>query len=150
MNNNIVKCPKCGADNINTNKFCESCGNVLNENGNGSVPLREINELTDEEIQKARTIGWISLVLFFLGAFLFVIPSESFREAFSPIISTIGGTSPLAGIAVMVYGRIKYPKSEFLKTVMWIMLINIICFTLFTIFVIVACVSACSQLGAMG
>ncbi len=70
-------------------------------------------------------LGIISLVLYFLGSFLFVgimllLPNKySFFGKYFLIFSIIG-------IVVMIIGKIKYPKSLLLNITMWLIIGSIL------------------------
>ena len=73
-------------------------------------------------------------------------------SALSEICTNIFGTVSLllmiAGLAIMIYVRVKYPKNVFGKVLMWLYIIvgiiSIIIFIVYILFIIWACVSCMS------
>lgn len=144
MNNNLIICPNCGRNNKQNNKFCEYCGNALNQLNNAKT-VQEPEE-TEEDAKKAKELGLISLALYFLGTTICGLFRSMLPDSLSPIITSMAGLCPTAGIITMVYGRIKYPKNKFLKIVMWIIIATIIVGIIVSIVLFIACMMMCGQI----
>ncbi len=79
-------------------------------------------------------------------------------SALSEICTNIFGTVSLllmiAGLAIMIYVRVKYPKNVFGKVLMWLYIIlgiiSIIIFIVYILFIIWACVSCMSCINELG
>jgi len=87
----------------------------------------------------ATLFGTLSLILYFAGSAVvtlisYFLPVDS-RNAFM----SLSGFCPLAGIVLMIIGRVKYPTNKFLKVVMWIIIGSIVLFILFVIWCYITC-----------
>ena len=134
------RCPNCGTENLPTDKFCANCGYSLT--GEILTP----KTMTEEEEKQAQNVGIIALLLYFLGSTALGAISAMLPEEVRPFLASMTGLCPMAGIGTMIYGRIKYPQSKFLKTVMWIILITIIAGIVLTIVVLISCIFACNSI----
>lgn len=160
MNNNKI-CSKCGTVVDADSKFCINCGEKLDintdvntsivsvdnvdSNNNQSIPQNEINN----DDSNATILGIVSLALFFLGSTIFGFLSTMFPFA-GMFISNLSGLCPLAGLSVMIFGRIKYPENKFLKIVMWIIIISIIVVVVGFISFCIWCFVMCSNADLSG
>ena len=170
MNNNKI-CPGCGAKNNINAKFCISCGTKLVENTNTNVnneanvennsintnPTPVVNNgvsvQTEKDKRNATLLGVLSLVFYFVGSSLIYSLSYMFKYSFEELytmISTLGGLSPIAGIVLMIVGRIKYPTNKFLKVVMWIIIGSIIAGLVLFILLVVFCYVTCGTMNTSG
>lgn len=150
---NDIKCPNCGTNNSLNSNFCLKCGNQLvqnvsnvnnnlSENNNGGVN----NQASAGNSSDGNVLGIISL-LFICFNYLFAFISSDLPEG----LSSLFGLFPLAGIVIMVIGRIQYPNNKLLKVVMWIILFSIVLsvigFILFCLFCYITCKTWPSGLG---
>ena len=178
MNNNF--CPNCGAELIEESVFCTNCGTKINqdnkvneENAQPEINNEQVVEETKVEqpvVEKpqvqqsnsnnvnnqnnnksnATLFGVLSLVLYFAGSVIisllsYFLPADS-RDAFM----SLSGLCPLAGIVLMIMGRVKYPTSKFLKVVMWIIIGSIILSIIAFILLFIWCYITCSNMDTSG
>lgn len=66
------------------------------------------------------------------------------------LIDIIFTVAEIAGVVLMLYVRIKYPKSRFGKVVMWLYIIALIIIILFIIFIITVCDGCMGGLAGCG
>lgn len=120
----------------------------------------------DEQNNKhANTLCAISLIcelipLILSGIFLSTMNSmteintPAFSEMFMNVLSTLELLLVIAGLILMIYVRVKYPKNIFGKVLMWLYIalavIGIIIFIVYLIFVMIACISCISCLQELG
>ncbi len=143
-----IICPGCGYKLNESNKFCPNCGTSLKE-----TTQKEENqkaEETEQEKKAAMKLGIIALALFFGGSALsplldYILPGDD-----RTIISAITSILPLAGIVVMIVGRVNYSKNTFLKVVMWIMIGMIISSIILFILFFLWCYITCSTMDTSG
>ena len=154
-------CEQCGAENKIDSNFCESCGkelkqfnNVENNNNptiqatNNNVPTNNVvnNTNNNSDDKKGNELGYISLILYFAGGLLTrVFYSLSTTMGNSNVLIGLFGLMPLAGIVLMIYGRIKYPKNKVLKTAMIIMIIMIVLAIIYFIIIAMLMVILCGS-----
>lgn len=91
-------------------------------------------------------------VLQFLGYLLFgTLLQQVGRESvlydrISGALSAFGILSLIAGIVLVIYVRVKYPKNIFGKVLMWIYIVLAVLILIAFIVMLVACTLACSYL----
>lgn len=116
-----------------------------NEIINNPAPTPQKEEIDNESLddnKKGDKIALISLILFF-------IPSLFVNTAATKYVFLLQYIDPLvhiAGIIIMIYGRIKYPKNQLLKAVMWIMIITIIILIVIFVYLAITCNEICSSI----
>ena len=147
-----MKCPKCGLINENDAKYCVKCGAQLNEEVKTEVNTQQTanNTVVKDGESEARTFAILSLVLYFAGTFAVEAISFVLPSSLRTLISGLGGLCPLAGIVIMIIGRVNYPTNKFLKVVMWIIIGSIILGIIGMIILFVVCVITCSTLDTSG
>lgn len=156
-------CSKCGKEIDETLNFCPNCGNNLKEQveenkiddvpeskeevkennplkGSYEITNNNNSEISEEDLLKiketemANNLCVVSLLLYFLGGFVF---------GFIPGLGKIlGMLSPLAAIGIMVYVRIKYPQNIFGKVLMIVYIV----LTILAIIGLILLVIMCRQL----
>ena len=140
MNNK--KCQNCGAENKSGSKFCTQCGKPFevqeDDQNNNIIPT----DYTESET--ANVLAILSLILFFGGSIITGIISAFLPTSIGYRFSSLSGISPLAGIVIMIVGRVKYPTNKFLKIVMWIIIASIIISLIIFIIFIIWCYVTCS------
>lgn len=118
------------------------------------------NDMNDpEDERKANVFCIASLicvflprVLQFLGYLLFgTLLQQVGRESvlydrISGALSAFGILSLIAGIVLVIYVRVKYPKNIFGKVLMWIYIVLAVLILIAFIVMLVACTLACSYL----
>lgn len=117
------------------------------------------NELRPEDEKKANSLCVVSLLCVFLpeilrmicfrGIYMFlghVVQAEGILEKLSRGLDLLVVASVIAGIVLMIYVRVKYPKNVFGKVIMWLYIILAILAILMIIIMIVACTLACGYL----
>lgn len=91
-------------------------------------------------------------VLQFLGYLLFgtlfqrVGRESVLYDRISGALSALGILSLIAGIVLVIYVRVKYPKNIFGKVLMWIYIVLAVLILIAFIVMLVACTLACSYL----
>lgn len=159
MNN--IKCPSCGAENNSQSNFCIQCGtklvqdnNVVSEqkveNSKQNINVVVNNQAVDNDEKEAKRLGIISLVLYFAGQLISVLLGSLLSGYLGESVMGLGGFCPLAGIVVMIVGRVKYPKNRFLKVVMWIIIASMIISIIFMILFVLWCYITCSNYDTSG
>lgn len=132
MQNNKI-CQICGSTNEMSSQFCTKCGNQFRENNNNKNA-------------NAATLGIVSLILFFVGTGIVSIFSRFLPIDFSNAFSVLSGLCPLAGIVIMIVGRIKYPTNKFLKITMWVIILSIILSIILFVLMFMFCYITCTQI----
>jgi len=91
----------------------------------------------------ATLIGALSLIIYFVGSAVVTLLSYFLPGDSGNAFMSLSGFCPLAGIVLMIIGRVKYPTNKFLKVVMWIIIVSIIlglvAFILFVIWCYITC-----------
>ena len=131
-------CPSCGKENESNDMFCSNCGKSLNNN---VVDNNTTNNNVDSS--QGDKLGLISLLLYFGASLVFSIITLSLPEDVRNYFSALVGMCPLAGIVVMIVGRVKYPNNRLLKIVMWVIIISIILEIVLFIILVVVCYISC-------
>lgn len=140
MENNKI-CPNCKTSNTNDSNFCSNCGNILDQKDTN------IDKVEDNNGTK---LGIIALVLYFGASMIsyaiaFILPSD-YEAPFSALF----GLCPLAGIVVMIVGRVKYPTNTLLKTAMWLIIVFTIMGIIYFVLIMIMCYVACSNFDTRG
>ena len=118
------------------------------------------NDMNDPEDERKANIFCIASlicvflprVLQFLGYLLFgTLLQQVGRESvlydrISGALSAFGILSLIAGIVLVIYVRVKYPKNIFGKVLMWIYIVLAVLILIAFIVMLVACTLACSYL----
>ncbi len=129
-------------------------------------------EPTPEDNKRANILCIISLVCeilpFLIATILSIFTStitelsevnvdteaSALSEIFTNIFGTVSLLLMIAGLAIMIYVRVKYPKNVFGKVLMWLYIIvgiiSIIIFIVYILFIIWACVSCMSCINELG
>ena len=141
-------CSKCGTDNDINNIYCTKCGTELKNNNiyptseeNDTIIIDNSQKENDNDYNKniAIILGIISLVLYFFSPIIINRISSNMPEQSKINISSISGICRMAGVIIMIFGRIKYPNSKFLKGVMWSIIVSIVLLITAIIILIGAC-----------
>lgn len=164
MNNKF--CPSCGKEVVEGALFCTNCGvqfsqtnnevnnqnEVINEQPVIEQPVVQQNTIDNQKSKdsNATLFGVLSLVLYFAGSVVvsllsYLLPASS-RDAFM----SLSGFCPMAGIVLMIIGRVKYPTNKFLKVVMWLIIGSIILGIIAIIILFVWCYITCSSVDTSG
>lgn len=127
--------------------------------GNGYIAYREMTPEITEDNQKANILCAISLACELLPiiastVFMSLISSANVSDTSSAldllmdIMGSIGSLAMIAGLIIMIYVRIKYPKNVFGKVLMWLFIVGaiiaVIIAILYAILLAVACYSCFS------
>ena len=128
-------CTQCGAMNRSNSQFCTNCGCRFVQNNNN---IQEKNNESD-----ATKLGIISLILYFGAPAIITTLLGMFSLGAAAKLSVLYGLCPLAGIIVMIIGRVKYPKNKFLKIVMWVIIGPIILGLILFVLLMLWCEANC-------
>ena len=150
MDNSKI-CTHCGAVNKIESHFCINCGSQLAQNNTpfNTQPINN-NIIISNEEKIGNRLGIISLLLYFVGSIIITFLSFFLPPGLNSAFSALSGFCPLAGLVVMIVGRIKYPNNKFLKITMWIIIICMILSLLAFIFIFIMCYISCSSLAPAG
>ncbi|MEE3343389.1 MAG: zinc-ribbon domain-containing protein [Bacilli bacterium] len=152
-----MKCSKCGTDNDINNSYCTKCGQKLINDNNNSRELIVVEEKKNSfsiegkkienknDIEEAKKLGNISLGLFFLVPII-----SSLLSAIFPPLALLSGLCPMAGIVILIIGRVKYPEDKFLKGIMWGIIVCIILAIISMILFTIWCYVTCSSIDLSG
>lgn len=115
-------------------------------------PVSDTPEISTAELDKKNIIifGVVALALFFSGFALSPLEEAIDITEVQRIIETLLFLFPVAGIVVMIVGRVKYPKSIFLKVVMWIIIVATILTVIAIILLVLLCTAMCAMCSGMG
>lgn len=115
-------------------------------------PVSDTPEISTADIDKKNIIifGVVALALFFSGFALSPLEEAIDITEVQRIIETLLFLFPVAGIVVMIVGRVKYPKSIFLKVVMWIIIVATILTVIAIILLVLLCTAMCAMCSGMG
>lgn len=92
-----------------------------------------------------RVLQFLGYLLF--GTLLQQVGRESvLHDRISGALSALGILSLIAGIVLVIYVRVKYPKNIFGKVLMWIYIVLAVLILIAFIVMLVACTLACSYL----
>lgn len=137
----------------------------------GQTPTPSAPAPTPEDEKRANILCIISLaceLLPILVNTIFSLFSSTLMEVaevdvestvtFSDILMNVWGTVcvalMIAGLAIMIYVRVRYPQNVFGKVLMWVYIIvgviSIIIFIVYILFIIWACVSCMSCITELG
>ena len=90
------------------------------------------------------------MVLYFAGSAVVTLISYFFPGDSRDAFMSLSGFCPLAGIVLMIIGRVKYPTNKFLKVVMWIIIGSIILGLFLFILFVIWCYITCSTMDTSG
>ena len=136
-------------------KFCANCGAKLShddtkenktlvETVNTQLDDNTINNDTQNKDSSSNLLGLISLILIFGVPSVASTISDLFpvgsRDAFLSFLALF----PLAGIVLMIIGRVKNPKDKFLKAVMWAVIASIIYLLFLYVLLSMLCYLTCN------
>jgi predicted nucleic acid-binding Zn ribbon protein len=103
----MTKCNNCGTDNIESNRYCQECGNKL-DNDEKAIGLKEKEVIMRKEKSRKKTViavVGLPLIFIFIVALIIVAGSNNINTATenstnsnltSPYV--IGSANPLEGI----------------------------------------------------
>ena len=144
---NSKYCISCGSEIIPGSKFCGVCGAGFGTNV--SVPAKtDVND--DNKNPTANLLGILSLVLYFCGPVLVGFLYKILPYGYASSSSSVASLSSLAGIVIMIVGRIKYPKNTLLKVAMWIIIILILLGIVAFVLIFLWCWITCSTYDTSG
>lgn len=130
-------CTNCGNKLENNENFCTKCGSA-NKN----------NNIIFNNSSNGNILGFISLGLYFgSGILYFFIDLNSINNTMINYwLSYLLGFCPLAGIVVMIVGRVKYPSNKLLKISMWIIIVSVLIIIVLMIFFIILWYITCNSI----
>lgn len=140
-------CRKCGKTLEKDMKFCGNCGTeVIEEKKEVKVETKPVEVKNTEPVannNSGNIFGILALVLFFIGGGLAFSVSEIASDYYGNAASSVLALIPLAGIVLMIIGRVLYPKNKFLTIVMWVIIGVIASILLFIAFIYLTCYLTC-------
>lgn len=142
MKDSIV-CPNCGESNYSDSVFCASCGKQIANNIQVNSNVNKQNNSVNNS--QGDLLGVLSLILYFSGPAISFLLVENASK-----ISSFSGLLTLAGIVVMIFGRVKYPNNRILKICMWIIIVSIVIYSLLTILFVLWCYITCTTFQGWG
>jgi hypothetical protein len=146
-----MKCNKCGKELKENDKFCPECGQVVNEIKEEVKEEIKKEEVKPQEpvIEEKRIVSGMKNDTFFcVLSLIFYIGGPALSKLFlmfksySSIFETIANITrlfPLIGFGLVIYAKVKYPKSKFAKTLLIIYIILFAIAIVYIIIVVVAC-----------
>ena len=150
---NGKRCNRCGMVNTMDAVYCSNCGGYLDSNMNMNSNMNtnmnnnmnmnmnsNMNNSIDIDKQKANNMATISALLFYLGAEVVGIISKII-PVIGDLIYDMRGLCSIAGIVIMIIGRVKYPDNKSLKVVMWAIIVTIAVIIIFVVLYIVSVTS---------
>ncbi len=160
-----MKCIKCGKELNEGDKFCRDCGqkveDVKQSEAQNSQSQTQSQVQTQEVVKEEKRIVSsmendtflciISLACYFGGPIItWLLNIISYKIPFMAIFNRITSLLPLFAFGLVIYTKVKYPKSTFAKTLL-IIYIVLFAISLILLFVfIVSCIkglSECSNIG---
>lgn len=146
-------------DTINENNS-DNENNIVNESNtiNKTNTINESNHVNEnktivenyEDKKVGDRLGIISLLLYFASGIVELLSFGIFPNEFGMFLSSIVGMCPLAGIVVMIVGRVKYPKNKLLKITMWVIIGTLIASVVLLIIFLAFCFITCKSIGTEG
>ena len=150
---NGKRCNRCGMVNTMDAVYCSNCGGYLDSNMNMNSNMNtnmnnnmnmnmnsNMNNSIDIDKQKANNMATISALLFYLGAEVVGIISKII-PVIGDLIYDMRWLCSIAGIVIMIIGRVKYPDNKSLKVVMWAIIVTIAVIIIFVVLYIVSITS---------
>lgn len=137
-------CSKCGKENTNNNSFCSKCGNKLDNSEIEDIKVDNSNDNTNINDKKGNTYALLSLLLFYVTNIISIIIKFILPENVYNIVSAILSIGPLAGIVVLIIGRVNFPNNKFLKVVMWLFIVTSIIVVVYYIIAMIMCANLVS------
>lgn len=137
-------CPNCGIVNTIDSQFCSNCGVQLTQNN------VVVNNQKNNDTSEGNKLGLLSLILYFLGTSIVSVIAYALPTAFRNYLSTLSGLFPLAGIVIMIVGRVKYPNNKLLKAAMWAIIGSIIFSLIAFIVFFIWCYVTCTTMDTSG
>lgn len=145
---NGKRCNRCGMVNTVDAVYCSNCGGYLDSNMNSNMNMNNnmnnmnnnMNNSIDIDNKKANNMATISALLFYLGAEVVGIISKVI-PVIGDLIYDMRGLCSIAGIVIMIIGRVKYPDNRALKVVMWAIIVTIAVIIIFVVLYIVSVTS---------
>ncbi len=144
-------CHECAALNSKDSSFCTSCGAELTQTQIVSSQTNSVNNQSNDD-SEGNKLGVISLILYFCAGSALSFLAYFFQSitSLSKAITAIAGMCPLAGIVVMIVGRVKYPTNKLLKVAMWVIIGSVILGIIAVVLFMVWCYITCSQMDTSG
>lgn len=125
-------CSNCGKQCNEGAKFCEQCGNPINQ-----ITSQQQNTQTKEATATSNMLTLIAFFLFFPAPFLC-------RQIG---LSVLNGLFYLVGLTLLIYTRVKYPNNIWAKVLMWLVIIYFIIMVILGILLWITCIETCGKLG---
>lgn len=146
-------CKNCGNICKNNDIYCDQCGQqlqvkkiIINNQVNPQENMSNNNLSSKNDDNRANLLGTISLVCLTVPFILEKVLLPFSDELKGNIISSVSGLSLLAGVTLMIFVRIKYPKNILGKVVMWLCIVGFIFLIVCIFLVMLFCVSFLEEL----
>ena len=159
-----MKCSKCGHELKENDKFCTECGEVVNKEEVKEEKETKKEDVKTEKVQteEKRIISSmgndtfycvLSMICFFGGPIISGLIAYLSKGVANQLEALIG-ILPLAGLALCIYAKIKYPQSKFAKVLLIVYIVLIVLAIIAIVVALIACVLACRSCadswGSMG
>ena len=141
-------CEKCGNELESGSKFCAGCGSKVTEEKKEVVKAEPVKAEPVTNKQGGNIFGILALCLYFgtylvYGLLYGLLYTYDYDSIIFRYLSSAAGTLPIAGIVLMIIGRVKYPNNKFLKVVMWIIIVAAIITCIAAVIFLVTCFASC-------
>lgn len=131
-----MKCKNCGNELKENDIFCSQCGKRVDDN---KEPIIE-NDETSIDYSKANILTAISAILIFVIPW--IISNLCMRYDGTDIanfLRSLDTIIPLAGIATLIYTRIKFPKHALSRVFLILLIILFIAILVYSITIMALC-----------
>ena len=149
-----MKCSKCGKELNEEQKFCDNCGQKVEEvkekTEKEKEEIKEEKEVIVEQVKQEKKIVsfmendqffcTLSLILYF-GSGIIETLIAALAESIPSMRSLMAlvGLCPLAAYALCIYARIKYPNSKFAKILLIVYIVLFVLGILALVLILVLC-----------
>ena len=131
-----MKCKNCGNELKENDIFCSQCGKRIDDN---NEPIIENNEPV-VDYKKANILTAISAILIFvLPGIITNLCMRYDGTDIANFFRSLDTIVPLAGIATLIYTRIKYPKHTISKVLIIVAIIVFIAVFIYAIAIMALC-----------
>lgn len=132
-----MKCKNCGNELKENDIFCSQCGKRIDENNNDPI-IENSKPITD--YKKANILTVISAVLILVIPGILTNIIVRFEGSnIAEFLKSLTTIVPLAGIATLIYTRIKFPKHTLSRVFLIALIILFIAIFIYSIAIMALC-----------